>query len=84
MDVFVLWHIHKLPGGDNDEKLIGVYSSQEMAESARETAIQLPGFKETTDGFQIDRYEVDEDHWTEGYVTVTHEELLREHGKGSG
>jgi hypothetical protein len=32
----------------------------------------------------IERYAVDEDHWTEGYVTITHEELLREWEQSGG
>jgi len=29
-----------------------------------------PGFCDTTEGFSIDPYTLDEDNWTEGYVTV--------------
>ena len=70
MDVFLLWHVHELPRGEEDEKLIGVYSSRETAEDAKRRALSHPGFRGRPEGFQIDRYEIDQDHWTEGYVTV--------------
>ncbi len=78
MDVYLLWHVHELPDGEEDGKLIGVYSSRELAEQARLRALGSPGFREIPEGFIVDRYTVDEDHWTEGYVTVTHEQLRQE------
>jgi hypothetical protein len=35
-----------------------------------ERSILLPGFAENQDGFEIDRYEIDKDHWKEGFITV--------------
>jgi hypothetical protein len=78
MDMFLLWHVHEMSDGEEDGKLIGVYSSREKAEQAKSRALALPGFRDVSDGFIIDRCAVDEDHWTEGCVTVTHEQLLRE------
>jgi hypothetical protein len=72
MNVFVLWHTHELPGGKGDSKLIGVYSSRQAAEAAQGRAVQLPGFCDAPDAFVIDSYEVDQDHWREGYITVPH------------
>jgi len=31
---------------------------------------RLPGFVAASDGFHIDEYRVDQDHWAEGYVVV--------------
>jgi hypothetical protein len=70
MHVFILWHVHEMESGENDSKLIGVYSSEELAMAARERARRLPGFRERPDAFVIDRYNLDTDHWPEGYVTV--------------
>jgi hypothetical protein len=84
MDVFLLWHTHEMPDGEEDDKLIGVYTSAEDAEAARLRALPLPGFRDHAEGFQISRYTVGEDQWTEGYVTVTHEELLQEFGDDLG
>jgi hypothetical protein len=70
MTVFLLWHVNELPGGEEASKLIGVYSSQQAAEAARERTVQLPGFRDSPDGFAVDSYEVDRDQWREGFVTV--------------
>ena len=79
--VFVLQHVHLLPAGQEDIKLIGVYSSSKTAQAAIERVRGQPGFREhpqiidpVTDddesGFYIEQYELDKDHWLEGFVTV--------------
>ncbi len=69
--VFLLWHIHKLPEQEDDEKLLGVYSSKKMAEEKiKEKYKLLPGFKEPSGEFIIDEYGIDQDDWEEGFVTV--------------
>jgi hypothetical protein len=79
--VFVVQHLHPLPQGDEDTKLIGVYSTRERAVAAIERLRGSPGFRQFPElvfpgksesdeqGFYIDEYEVDLDHWTEGYET---------------
>lgn len=69
-EVFVLWHVHDLGEGEEDSKLIGIYSSQGDAEAAKARVGSQPGFVDTPEGFVIDRYRLNEDHWTEGYFTV--------------
>ena len=79
--VFVVQHLHILPGGEEDVKFIGVYRSFEAACSAVERLRSQPGFRdhprivdpqENTDvqGFHIQEYRLDKDHWSEGYVTL--------------
>jgi hypothetical protein len=79
--VFVLQHCHVLPSGDDDSKLIGIYTTREAAEAAVARLRIQPGFRERprivdaevdqdANGFYIDEYKIDEDHWREGYVTV--------------
>jgi homoserine kinase type II len=80
MDVYLLWHIHEMPDGEEDAKLIGVYASAEDAERAKRRVLPQPGFRDLPEGFQVSRYEVGRDHWTEGYVTVTPESLMRQFG----
>jgi hypothetical protein len=70
MKVFLLWHTHPRRGGEDDEKLLGVYSSTELAETARARATKLPGFCDSPEGFEICPYDLDKDEWQEGYVTV--------------
>jgi hypothetical protein len=68
--VFVLQHAHAREDGDEDAKLIGVYSSREKAEAAAKRLRCLPGFVNAQDGFHIDEYRIDQDHWVEGYVVT--------------
>jgi hypothetical protein len=65
--VYLLWHTHVLPNREEDEKLLGVYSSEERALARAEEAKRLPGFADAPEGFLVDDYEVDADHWTEGF-----------------
>lgn len=51
-------------------KVIGIYSSREEAEAVKEQLKIKPGFsKYPEDCFFIDRYRLNEDHWTEGFIT---------------
>lgn len=70
MDVFLLWHVNELPDGGEDAKLIGVYASIDDAERAKQRALTKPGFRDRPDGFEIARYALGEDCWSEGYVTL--------------
>jgi hypothetical protein len=70
--VFVLQHVHEMDDGTEDVKFIGVYSSRQKAQAAAERLRAAPGFSDSPDGFSIDEYGVDHDHWAEGYVAVTH------------
>ncbi|MBS0253645.1 MAG: hypothetical protein JSS36_00160 [Proteobacteria bacterium] len=50
-----------------DVKLIGVYSSHDAANSAVARLTVQPGFRGHPNGFSIDCYTIDKDHWVEGY-----------------
>lgn len=65
--VYLLFHVREI-GRDEDIKLIGVYGSRQKAELALERSRCLPGFADHPDGFSIDAYEVDRDHWSEGFA----------------
>jgi homoserine kinase type II len=78
--VYVVQHLNLLDEDTEDVKMIGVYSSQEYAEAAIKRLSEQPGFRdfpklinphvdEEKPGFYIDAYEIDKDHWTEGYRT---------------
>ena len=68
--VFVLQHVHAREDGVEDVKFIGVYSSREKADAAVARLGRLPGFSDAPDGFHVDEYRVDQDHWVEGYVVA--------------
>jgi hypothetical protein len=78
--VFVLHHLHILPTGEEDTKLIGTYRSLETAHAAIDRLKTQPGFcdhprlidpliDDEESGFYLDEYELDKDHWAEGFVT---------------
>ena len=69
MIVFVVQHASAPADGREDVKMIGVYTSQEFAEAAVGRLRARPGFCETPHGFSVDRYELDADHWTDGFVS---------------
>jgi len=67
--VFILQHSYSV--GDREEvKLIGVYASLADAEAAVSRLAGQPGFRDHTDGFNIDAYEIGLDHWQEGFVSI--------------
>ena len=68
--VVILWHVHEMPTGGDDEKLIGVYRTEADARAAIERLRDKPGFKELPDGFRCHTYELNRDGWTEGYATI--------------
>jgi hypothetical protein len=74
VDVFVVQHAHALDEDNEDLKFIGVYSTEENAKTAVSRLSLRPGFRETADGFHIDRYVVDKDHWTDGFIRIPSEE----------
>jgi hypothetical protein len=65
--LFVL--LHSLPETGR-VKVIGLYSSRVMAEEAMERARVLPGFAQEPEGFSIEQYELDKDHWPRGFVRL--------------
>ena len=71
--VFVVQHVRELGDGGEDVKFVGVYSSRARAAAAVERLSTQPGFRETPDGFHIDAYTIDADHWAEGFVSLVGE-----------
>ena len=67
--VFVLQHSYELDWCD-ETKFIGVYRTRESAEAAIARLRLEPGFQTRPDDFSIDRYELDQDHWVEGFEST--------------
>ena len=65
--LFVL--LHSLPETGR-VKVVGIYTSRPLAEAAEERSRLLPGFADEPDGFSIEQYEVDQDHWPRGFVRL--------------
>ena len=68
--VYLLYHIYNDDDDDVETKLIGVYSSQNLATEAIDRLKSKPGFSTYPSGFQIFEKRVDLDGWTEGFITV--------------
>lgn len=68
--VFLVHHSYELDGCD-ETKLIGVYSSEEIAKQTVEKFKLYKGFKEKPDCFSVDEYELDADNWVGGYSIST-------------
>lgn len=86
--VFLLQHLHYNPPGDpageDEAKIIGIYSSMETAMEAYDRAKILPGFcdypelvargseslSDQGEGFYIDLYPLDGDYWLTGFVSI--------------
>ena len=67
--VHLLWFAKEMPEGEEDlELLIGVYSSEAEARAAIERVKNERGFAEFHQGFQISPYQLNRDHWTEGFA----------------
>lgn len=84
MDLFVVEHLHIQDSGDEDVKLIGIYSTKEAARQAVERLKLKPGFCDTPDGFSINLHILDEDNWTEGYATLHYSDDSEKGGMSPG
>lgn len=67
--VYLLHHIRSDDEFGDDAKLIGVYRSSESAAAAIERLKGQPGFRDHVEGFLVEGYPLDRDHWEEGFVT---------------
>ncbi|MGO9641253.1 MAG: SPOR domain-containing protein [Candidatus Acidiferrales bacterium] len=67
----MLWYVHAPDSADEDELLIGAYSTEEEAKAAIDRLKDKPGFANAPSGFQIDPYEINRDHWTEGFLLTS-------------
>lgn len=69
--IYLVQHEYELENGSDETKVIGVYSTRENAEAAVFRLVEQPGFCDRPDNFHIDEYDLDKDHWAEGYITAT-------------
>ncbi|MCH9693769.1 MAG: serine kinase [Gammaproteobacteria bacterium] len=79
--VFLVQHLHVLPQGEEDVKLIGVYQTREDAQAAVARSREQSGFcdfpklvdpatDDDAQGFYIDEIVIGMNHFENGYVTV--------------
>ena len=67
--VFLLQHSYEI-NGEEETKIIGIYSSREKADSIVNEYKELPAFKDYPNDFFIDGYDIDMDNWKEGFVRI--------------
>jgi homoserine kinase type II len=65
--VFIAFHTRIKDPDNEDIKLIGVFSSQQLAENAVNSLKTMPGFRDHLDGFHIGEHTLDETKWQEGF-----------------
>ena len=74
MDVFMLWHVYELRddfGIHDEEKLIGIFSSEANAQEAIEQLKDKEGFRDLPlCCFEIHKTKVDRIGWEDGFATV--------------
>ncbi|EMT6578121.1 MULTISPECIES: DUF7336 domain-containing protein [Providencia] len=66
--VYMLYHIRDEDTKDEDMKIIGIYSSFELAQKAQDKVSNQPGFIDYPDGFSISEEVLDRDGWVDGFV----------------
>ena len=66
--VHLLWFVQEFEQEEDTELLIGVYESEAAANAAIGRLKEKRGFRDFPQGFQVASYEVNKDHWTEGFV----------------
>ena len=67
--VFVVQHLYEDSEDQEHVRMIGTYTTEDDARAAVERLRLRPGFCDYTDGFSVDRYELNADHWTEGFIS---------------
>ena len=67
--IYVLLHEYELDGYDQT-KTLGVYSSHALAEKAQAYFSQQEGFRDYPDGFVVHKCRLDQNLWSEGFITV--------------
>lgn len=64
--VYLLQHSYE-QNDIEETKIIGIFSSKEKALEVIERYKILSGFKEYPNDFYIDEYQIDKNHWEEGF-----------------
>lgn len=66
--VYMLWFEQEHDDADDCELFIGVYSTESEAKAAIERIKGAKGFADFPEGFHVYPYELNKDHWTEGFI----------------
>ncbi|WP_205820829.1 hypothetical protein [Methylobacterium nonmethylotrophicum] len=69
--VFNLWFEREYEDREDTELHIGIYSSEAAARAAIDRLSNKLGFRDYPAGFQIYPYTLDQDGWTDGFISIT-------------
>ncbi len=69
--VYLLWHHPNGVDSDQNVLLVGVYRTENTARQAITRLSGKPGFVQVPGSFEINKYELDHDHWTDGFRIET-------------
>lgn len=64
-----LWHL-RYDGREDHDKLLGVFSTKQMAEEALASLREKPGFRDHPDGFEVLDGPIDQTSWLEGFASL--------------
>lgn len=73
--VFIVHHSRALEDDARETKPIGVYATEEGAQSAIEQLREKPGFRDYPADFTIDRYKLGVTHWQDGFAPTSDHSL---------
>lgn len=66
--VYLLEHTHVYSTDEEDTKIIGIFSTKQEALKAIDQLKNISGFNKYPQGFNIDKYKLDQIFWQEGYA----------------
>ena len=69
--VFIVHHEYEFPEEVDHARMIGIFHSENDALRAVDFLRNKPGFRNHRDGFSVGSYPLGEDHWKDGFVTVS-------------
>ena len=70
--VFIAWHTHETADGE-DLKVLGVYSTEALAQQRVALAKTEPGFRDHPEGLEVAEHGLDEDAWLDGFKTLPYD-----------
>lgn len=68
--IYILEHVIPKLDGEDEMKMLGVYSSRQKARDAVKKYKRLPGFKRYPRNFCVSRSEINKMEWAEGFVSM--------------
>ena len=68
--VYLVQHSYELNEGENETKIIGVFSSLKKAQLIINKYRTIKGFKRYQNEFHVDKYRLNENWWKDGFITI--------------